>query len=101
MKNRLIQKIDESKKSGKKLFCAFVTFGYPNMSATERLIVDFEKAGVDIIELGFPFSDPIADGPTIQMSSQVALENGVRMKDAFKMVRTLRKKGVPKKGFQK
>jgi tryptophan synthase alpha chain len=93
MKNRLLLKASQAQKAKSKLFCAFLTLGYPNLAATEKLIVEFEKAGVDIIELGFPFSDPMADGPTIQYSSERALENGVKMEDAFKLVAKLRKKG--------
>ncbi len=76
-----------------KLFCAFLTLGFPSLKATEELIFKFEKAGVDIIELGFPFSDPLADGPTIQYSSERAIENGVKIQDAFNLVKKLRKRG--------
>lgn len=78
---------------GQKLFCAFLTLGFPDLKATEKLILEFEKAGVDIIELGFPFSDPLADGPTIQYSSERAIEKGVNVEDAFELVSRLRKKG--------
>jgi tryptophan synthase alpha chain len=93
MKNRLLACTSASGQKKKKLFCAFLTLGYPNLRVTERLIPEFEKAGVDIIELGFPFSDPMADGPTIQYSSEKALEQGVKMEDAFQIVARLRKKG--------
>ena len=76
-----------------KLFCVFLTLGYPSLGATERLILSSEKAGVDIIELGFPFSDPLADGPTIQYSSEQAIKKHVTIKDAFNLVRRLRQKG--------
>ena len=77
-----------------KLFCAFLTLGFPDISTTEYFIEEFEKKGVDIIELGFPFSDPMADGPTIQYSSEKAIEQGVKIQDAFGVVSRLRKKGV-------
>ncbi len=93
MKNRLILKTRQASKQKTKLFCAFLTLGYPNLKATERLIEAFEKDGVDILELGFPFSDPLADGPTIQYSSERALEQGVTIEDAFRLVQKLRKKG--------
>lgn len=80
--------------NGKKLFCAFLTLGYPNLQATEKLIEGFAARGVDLIELGFPFSDPLADGPTIQYASEAALRRGVTMGDAFRVVRNVRKKGV-------
>ncbi len=92
-KNRLIAITQKSVKNKKKLFCAFVTLGYPNLKATENLILEFEKCGVDIVELGFPFSDPLADGPTIQYSSERALEKGVKLEDAFRLISRLRKKG--------
>jgi tryptophan synthase alpha chain len=91
--NFLDQKIRRAKKTKRKLFCVFLTFGYPNVAATERLILSSEKAGVDIIELGFPFSDPLADGPTIQYSSEQAIKKNVAIKDAFALVRRLREKG--------
>lgn len=93
MPNFLDQKIAWAKKQKRKLFCVFLTLGYPSLAATERLILSSEKAGVDIIELGFPFSDPLADGPTIQYSSEQALKKHVTIQDAFALVRRLRQKG--------
>ena len=93
MKNRLQARIQKVTRSRSKLFCAFLTLGYPNLDATARLIEAFENEGVDIIELGFPFSDPLADGPTIQFSSERALAKGVHVKDAFRVVRGLRRRG--------
>lgn len=94
MENRLLQNISLAIHGKRKLFCAFLTLGFPNLGTTEKLIPAFEQAGVDIIELGFPFSDPLADGPTIQHASEKALENGVCIEDAFNLVRRLRSKGV-------
>lgn len=68
-----------------------MTAGYPNKEDTVELILGFEKAGADIIELGMPFSDPLADGPTIQYSSDVAIANGVDLESIFEMVKELRK----------
>ena len=92
-KNLLTQKIAQAKRREQKLFCVFLTLGYPNLAATERLILSCEKAGVDILELGFPFSDPLADGPTIQFSSEQALKKHVSIKDAFNLVRKVREQG--------
>jgi tryptophan synthase alpha chain len=92
-RNNLDFKIKEAQRKKRKLFCVFLTLGYPSIAATERLILSSEKAGVDIIELGFPFSDPLADGPTIQYSSEQALKKNVTIRDAFALVRRLRKKG--------
>ena len=94
MKNRLDLKTQETKRKKQKLFCVFLTLGYPSIAATERLILSAEESGVDIIELGFPFSDPLADGPTIQYSSEQALKKHVTIKDAFSLVRRLRQKGA-------
>lgn len=93
MQNRILKKIEQARKQGSKLFCAFLTLGYPSLRFTEKLIEGFAQAGVDLIELGFPFSDPLADGPTIQFSSERALRKGVHLGNAFELVRRLRKKG--------
>jgi tryptophan synthase alpha subunit len=93
LKNYLSEKISEAKRKKQKLFCVFLTFGYPSVAATERLILSAERSGVDILELGFPFSDPLADGPTIQYSSEQALKKHVSIAEAFRLVRKLRAKG--------
>jgi len=90
--NRLTEKIKTAKRKKEKLFCAFLTLGYPDLDKTKKLIPVFEEEGVDILELGFPFSDPLADGPTIQFSSEQALRRGVGLEDAFRIVTGLRKK---------
>jgi tryptophan synthase alpha chain len=69
----------------------FITAGYPDLGSTVDLILGFEKNGADLIELGMPFSDPLADGPTIQYASNVAIGNGITMKKIFEMVSELRK----------
>lgn len=94
MKNRLVQKIEEAKRTKRKLFCAFLTLGYPNVRSSEKLIEGLAERGVDLIELGFPFSDPLADGPTIQFSSEAALKRGVTIQDSLRVVRNLRRRGV-------
>lgn len=91
--NQLDRKIREAARKKRKLFCVFLTLGYPSIAATERLILSSAAAGVDIIELGFPFSDPLADGPTIQYSSERAIKKNVTIQDAFALVRRLRQKG--------
>ena len=93
MKNRLLEKTRQAVRRKEKLFCAFLTLGFPDLKSTGKLILEFEKAGVDIIELGFPFSDPMADGPTIQFSSDYALRRGVQMRDAFQVVKHVRALG--------
>jgi len=67
------------------------TAGYPTIESTGPLVVALANAGADVIELGIPFSDPIADGPTIQMSSELALRNGVTLQKTLNMAREIRK----------
>jgi tryptophan synthase alpha chain len=88
--NRIELKFKELREQGKKAFIVFITAGYPNLEITRRLILEFSKVGVDIIELGIPFSDPLADGPVIQESSQAALERGTNLIDVFNLVKDLR-----------
>jgi tryptophan synthase alpha chain len=90
--NRIERKFRQLKKDKKKAFIAFITAGYPGLSATEKLVYEFSKTGVDIIELGVPFSDPIADGPVIQESSFEALRKGVNLGRILKLVKKIRKK---------
>ncbi len=92
MTNRIKQKFKELRAKKKKAFIAFLTAGYPNLKTTEELVLAFDKKGVDIVELGVPFSDPLADGPTIQMSSQEALKKGVTLEKILEMVKRIRKK---------
>ncbi|MCX5705685.1 MAG: tryptophan synthase subunit alpha [Candidatus Omnitrophica bacterium] len=75
----------------KKAFIAFITAGYPSLAVTEKLILEFSSAGVDIVELGVPFSDPMADGPVIQESSFEALKKRTNLKDILKSVKKVRK----------
>ncbi|MCU0666643.1 MAG: tryptophan synthase subunit alpha [Candidatus Omnitrophica bacterium] len=90
--NRIDRKFKQLRKEGKKAFIAFLTAGYPDLKITGDLILAFEKSGVDIIEIGVPFSDPIADGPVIQEASQKALEGRVNLDDIFALVKKVRAK---------
>lgn len=92
--NRLETTVENARSSRQKLFCAFLTLGFPDLDTTEQGIWECEKAGTDILELGFPFSDPLADGPTIQKASEKALAGGVRIEHAFKLMRSLRDQGL-------
>lgn len=89
--NRIDQTFQKLRATRRKAFIAFITAGDPNLSATEKLVPAFEKAGVDIIELGVPFSDPMADGPTIQASSQRALKKNVNLPKILLSVKRIRK----------
>ena len=89
--NRIEKKFKELKKAKQKAFVAFITAGYPSLGITEKLVVEFERSGVDIIELGIPFSDPMADGPIIQEASCEALKKNIRLVDILSSVKKLRK----------
>ena len=86
-----IQSVFKNRKDNEKLMSLFITAGYPDLDSTTDLILGFEKNGADIIEIGMPFSDPLADGPTIQHSSDVAIQNGITMNRIFEMVQKVRK----------
>jgi tryptophan synthase alpha chain len=85
--NRINQKLQEDKK----LLSIYFTAGYPSLEDTVPIIKSLEKSGVDMIEIGLPFSDPLADGPTIQESSTKALQNGMTTQLLFKQLKGIRK----------
>ncbi|MFP8488283.1 tryptophan synthase subunit alpha [Gracilimonas sp. Q87] len=87
-----IENVFKNKKPDDKLMSLFITAGYPELDSTVDLILGFEKNGADMIELGMPFSDPLADGPTIQYSSEVAIKNGITMNKIFEMVKKVRQR---------
>lgn len=78
-------------RKNKKVLNIYCTAGYPNADSTLRIIQSLEKYGADIVELGMPYSDPLADGPVIQQSSTVALNHGMTMKRLFEQLKDLRK----------
>jgi tryptophan synthase alpha chain len=90
--NRIEATFKKLKTARKKAFIAFITAGFPDLATTEKLIPALEASGVDIIELGIPFSDPVADGALIQEASQWALErNKVNLAKVLKLVKDVRK----------
>ncbi len=89
--SRISQKFKALKKEGKSALVVFITAGYPSLGDTEKLAVEFAKKGADIIELGVPFSDPLADGPIIQLSSASALAKKTNLDGILKSVRNIRK----------
>jgi len=89
--NRIDKKFQELKAKKKTAFIPFITAGDPDLQTTKALILEFEKRGADIIELGIPFSDPIADGPIIQASYYRALVRGIKVAHILDMVSVLRK----------
>lgn len=80
----------------KTAYIPYLTAGYPKKDATVPLLLALQAGGADIIELGVPFSDPLADGETIQKANTVALSNGVNMKDCIRYVEEARKAGLTK-----
>jgi len=89
--NRIEKKFRELKKKKETAFIAYLTCGYPNLDTTKKLILEMDKIGVDIIELGVPFSDPIAEGPIIQRSSYEALKKGINLQDILGLASQIRK----------
>lgn len=85
--NRIINKMT----SEGKLLSIYFTAGYPALNDTAKIIQELEKNGVDMIEIGLPFSDPLADGPTIQESSTAALKNGMTTEILFEQLKDIRK----------
>ncbi len=85
--NRINQKLQENNK----ILSIYFSAGYPSLNDTVHIIQDLEKSGVDMIEIGLPFSDPLADGPTIQASSTQALHNGMTTQVLFDQLKDIRK----------
>jgi tryptophan synthase alpha chain len=88
--SRIAEKFKKLESNGEKALIAFITAGDPDLSVTRECILEMEKGGADIIELGVPFSDPMADGPTIQKSSERALAAGTTLPKIFEMVTSVR-----------
>ena len=88
--SRIKEKFSELKSKKEKALVSYIMVGYPSESATLSAIRGLVKGGADIIELGFPFSDPIADGPVIQKASTGSLNNGIKIEKFFKLVKKIR-----------
>ncbi len=82
--------ISQKNESGEKVLSVFLTAGFPDKNNFTELALKVLDAGADMLEIGFPFSDPLADGPIIQHSSQIALENGVNLKETLNFVKEIR-----------
>ncbi len=89
--SRIKEKFSELEAKNQKALIAYVMAGFPNEKTTLSTVRGLIKGGVDIIELGFPFSDPLADGPVIQNASTVSLEKGTKIKKFFSLVQKIRK----------
>lgn len=85
-----MNRIQEKLKKDGKLLSIYFSAGYPNLNDTVSIIKKLEESGVDMIEIGLPFSDPLADGPTIQESSTTALKNGMTSEILFKQLNNIR-----------
>jgi tryptophan synthase alpha chain len=91
--NRIVKTFAELRAAGKRTLLPFLTAGFPDLEATLALLAEFEARGVRVCELGFPFSDPVADGPVIQASYTDALAGGVASAGIFDMARRYRAAG--------
>ena len=87
---RIAARFNRLAAEGRVGFIPYVTAGYPTLAHTRELVAGLADSGADVIELGIPFSDPMADGPTIQRSSQGALDQGTTVADAFAVLAELR-----------
>ncbi|MEO6724313.1 MAG: tryptophan synthase subunit alpha, partial [Blastocatellia bacterium] len=87
---RITQRFEQLKAAGRKAFIPYITAGDPDLATTESLLLALADAGADVIELGVPFSDPMADGPVIQRASERALKNPVGVAEVLPMVNRFR-----------
>jgi len=89
--NRIEEKFNQLRKENRKALIGYFTAGFPDFETTIKVILRSVKAGIDIVEIGVPFSDPIADGPIIQHTSNVALKKGMNLEKVFSLCRILEK----------
>ena len=88
--NRIEKRMQELQQRGEKALITYITAGLPDMEGTKKLIRAQEEAGVDVVELGIPFSDPVADGPVIQDASYRSILKGTTLRKVLAMVKELR-----------
>ena len=94
MPNRIDTVLGRLRESGETALAPYITIGFPDVPTSEELVRTVLDSGGDMLELGVPFSDPLADGPTIQMTTYRALQNGVTVSECLAVVRRLRASGV-------
>lgn len=94
MENRIERKMQALTERKEKAFITYMTAGLPDMAGCKELIKAQEKAGVDVLELGIPFSDPVADGPVIQNASYKSIQLGTNLAKVFALMREIRAEGV-------
>ncbi len=88
--NRIDATFEKLRQTGRKAFMPYITAGHPSLAVTREIILALESAGADMLELGIPFSDPIADGPSIQRSSEWALQHGTTPDKILQLVADVR-----------
>ena len=88
----MMNRIDKKLKEERKLLSIYFTAGFPNLNDTADIIIKLQESGVNMIEIGLPFSDPLADGPTIQDSSMSAINNGMSTDILFNQLKDIRDK---------
>lgn len=88
--NKIENVFKKLKQTDRKALISYIMAGDPNLDATKKFVAELEEAGVDIIELGVPFSDPLADGPTIQRASERAIQQGTTLRKVLALVREIR-----------
>lgn len=89
--SRIQDKFKELHEKGERALIGYIMSGYPNEKSTVSAIRGLIKGGADIIEVGFPFSDPLADGPVIQNASTVSLNSGIKLENYFQIIKKIRK----------
>jgi len=92
--SRIASAFDNARSENRAALIPFLTVGYPTIDASKELIVAIAAGGADLIEIGIPFSDPLADGATVQRTSQVALDNGASLAAGFELTEFARANGV-------
>lgn len=94
MSARLRELFARAREEGRALFIPYVTAGYPARGDTVPILLGMEAGGADVIEMGMPFTDPMADGATVQHANEVAIQHGITLSDCFAMVREARAEGL-------
>jgi len=92
--SRIVERFEQCKAAKRAAFVSFITAGYPNKDSTVDALLALEESGADVLELGVPFSDPLADGATIEEASLIAVQAGIKLSDCFTYVEAARKKGL-------
>jgi tryptophan synthase alpha chain len=92
---KIEEKFTQLKKKQKKAFIVYIPFGYPNINYTKDILFSLQDTNIDLIELGVPFSDPLADGPIIQKATNIALKKGATIKLLFETLEEIKNSKIP------